>query len=227
MGNANPHGARWSQEFSFHTDLTAPTDLKAQKPSSTRTSIQVPSDKELVAMKPADLPSLSNLEIRWRQWGVGATKLQGSPFSEIGFGFGIDDEDMLDRYTAKPDEKKENGEDKMEGDAMEAMEAMEGMEAPEGAISEQETETSAIFSKNITWQDRPFDFGDEEAVTLDTKLVHKIQYYAKRYRKGIIDCCEVRIAFLDSQGREITALESHDVPEDSVIHTYEKSIQFD
>jgi len=84
-----------------------------------------------------------------------------------------------------------------------------------------------MFSKNITWQDRPFDFGDEEAITLDTKLVHKIQYNAKRYRKGHVDCCEVRIAFLDSQGREITALESHDIPEDSVLHTYEKSIQFD
>jgi len=92
MGNANPHGARWSQEFSFHTDPLSSTDLKTDKPASnTSQSVQVPSAAELIAMKPADLPALSNLEIRWRQWGVGATKLQGSPFSEIGFGFGIDD----------------------------------------------------------------------------------------------------------------------------------------
>ena len=47
-------------------------------------------------MKSTDLTELKNLEIRYRQWGAGVTKLQGSPFSEISFQFSKDKLDMME-----------------------------------------------------------------------------------------------------------------------------------
>ena len=84
-------------------------------------------------MKDVDLNELSNLHISWRQWGVGVEKLQGTPFSEVSFGFG-----------------------KSKAPVMEAM--MED----EMIASDQDPSTSgSLYKKDFTWQNREFDFSEE------------------------------------------------------------------
>ena len=77
-----------------------------------------------------------------------------------------------------------------------------------------------MFEKDITWQDREFNFTDESSITFDSAAVQKIQYSVKRYQQAPVDCCEVHFTFLDAEGNEVAVLKSHDVPEDAVVQDY-------
>ena len=120
MKYGNPHGARWSKEFQFFNEAISQTEGKS--PQVTKT-VQVPSNAELMSMKPSAVGQLSNMTIQWRQWGVGMTRLQGSPFGEISLGLGK-------QQSAKDDVRMDGTDEHM-------------------------------FKKDITWQDREFDFNGE------------------------------------------------------------------
>ena len=93
------------------------------------------------------------------------------------------------------------------------------MEAAEDAEVNEEGE-GTMFKKDITWQDREFDFADEQNITFDSSIIQKIQYSVKRYQQAPVDCCEVHFTFLDAEGNELAVLKSHDVPEDAVVQSY-------
>ena len=202
MGNSPPHGSHYTKEFLFYND---PISQTKGQPSKVTSSIHVPSFPELQSVKPQDLATLAQMQISWRQWGVGDTKLQGSGFSEISFGFGKEspmEEAMMEMMEEAP-----------------VMEEEPMMEAPE-ADSEGK---GYLFKKDATWQNREFDFSEEQTVSFDSSTVSKIQYTVKRYQQGYVDCCETTITFLDAEGTEVATLKSHNVPEDSLLLQYDTS----
>jgi len=79
------------------------------------------------------------------------------------------------------------------------------------------------FKKDITWQDREFDFAGEKSITLDSAKVQKIHYTVKMYMKAPYDCCEVQISFLDKDGNELAVIKSHEVPIKSAVTSYTAS----
>ena len=67
------------------------------------------------------------------------------------------------------------------------------------------------FEKDVTWQDREFDFTDEQKVAFDSGLVKTIKQTVQRYGKNNGDGCVVNFVFLDSQGNAIATMESHSI----------------
>ena len=168
-GCQNPDGTRWSKVFLFFNQEIGKT---GGAPPQVTNTIQVPSASEISAIKPHSLIHLANMQIAWRQWGVGSTKLQGTPFSELSLGFG----------KKSPKEH--------------------------------------TYKKDITWQDRDFDFTGEQKVTFNSSVIKKIHYNVKRYKQGSIDCSEVQISFMVSNDMVVGSLKSHNVPKDAIINSY-------